>query len=285
MRLKGTRDTSIPKAECLKYSSESFARLTHYLFRYPAKFHPPVVRSLIAKYTFPGEAILDPFVGSGTLLLEALVTGRAAVGLDIDPVAVAISAAKSHRYRPSALRAVAEQLSVRIKKQERSEAEYKTRMFVDLAPGRYYASCATLKNFIPHIPNIEHWFRRYVIVDLALIAMEIHRCEMTVPQRNFFETVFASIIRNSSNADPVPVSGLEVTSHMIRLAEEGRQINPFQLFRRALGTALDASESFFNATDGKQQARVYRGDATKLSRILKGKYDAVITSPPYQGQT
>jgi DNA modification methylase len=86
---------SVPRI--LDYKDDGFERLTHYIFRYPAKFHPPVVRSLISKYTTDGQIIFDPFVGSGTLLIEAVATGRSAVGLDIDPVAVAISSVKSHR--------------------------------------------------------------------------------------------------------------------------------------------------------------------------------------------
>lgn len=76
-----------------------FDRLTHYLFRYPAKFHPPVVRALLERYTGKGECVFDPFCGSGTLLVEASVLGRPSIGLDVDPVAVAVTGAKVHRYQ------------------------------------------------------------------------------------------------------------------------------------------------------------------------------------------
>src|SRR4051812_36391097 len=84
---------------------EGALRLTHYLFRYPAKFHPPVVRALIEKYTEPGDVILDPFCGSGTLLVEAATMNRRSIGLDIDPVAVAVTNAKVHRYAAHHLQA------------------------------------------------------------------------------------------------------------------------------------------------------------------------------------
>src|SRR5689334_2972771 len=69
--------------------------LTHRLFRYPAKFHPPVAAALIEQFSSPGDLILDPFVGSGTTLVEAAVRGRRSIGTDIDPLAVAVSRAKS----------------------------------------------------------------------------------------------------------------------------------------------------------------------------------------------
>src|ERR1700683_4579658 len=103
----------------LDYADFAGERLTHYLFRYPAKFHPPVVKSLISTYTKEGHTIFDPFVGSGTLLVEAVAAGRNAVGVDVDPIAVAVSGVKSRRYRPSSLEETADQLLSRLHRHER----------------------------------------------------------------------------------------------------------------------------------------------------------------------
>lgn len=51
-------------------------KLTHYLFRYPAKFHPPVVAALFERFTQTGDVVLDPFVGSGTSLVEGALLER-----------------------------------------------------------------------------------------------------------------------------------------------------------------------------------------------------------------
>ena len=67
---------------------------------------------------------------------------------------------------------------------------------------------------------------------------------MAKKHRLFFRLAFGSIIRAASNADPVPVSGLEVTSHMKRREEEGRRINPFDLFRRSVNRALKDWEEY-----------------------------------------
>nr|MDQ4041145.1 site-specific DNA-methyltransferase [Actinomycetota bacterium] len=80
----------------LKYAApEASRRYTHYLFRYPAKFHPPVAQALLERYTEPGDCVLDCFCGSGTLLVEATVAGRSAVGSDVDPVAAFVSRVKA----------------------------------------------------------------------------------------------------------------------------------------------------------------------------------------------
>jgi hypothetical protein len=43
--------------------------LSHYLFRFPAKFHPPVARALLERHAPKRGFVLDPFCGSGTLLV------------------------------------------------------------------------------------------------------------------------------------------------------------------------------------------------------------------------
>ena len=61
--------------------------LTHSFYKYPARFSPEFVRAAIETFTKPGDLILDPHVGGGTSLVEALASGREAVGVDINPLA------------------------------------------------------------------------------------------------------------------------------------------------------------------------------------------------------
>lgn len=67
-------------ARPLAFSATS-NKLNHGVFRYPAKFHPLIARRLVELISREGETILDPFCGSGTLLVEAAAIGRGAVQL------------------------------------------------------------------------------------------------------------------------------------------------------------------------------------------------------------
>jgi SAM-dependent methyltransferase len=263
-----------------EFDATDNSRYTHYLFRYPAKFHPPVARGLLMEFTNEGDRVLDPFCGSGTLLVEAALAGRHGVGHDVDPLAVFVSSVKTVPLDREALERTLDRILAANDRVERWPVEYKRRKFQDLSNASFAEQ--TYRLGVPAIPNLEHWFRRYVIVDLARLRRAIGSVKATASHRAFFELCFASIIRAASNADPVPVSGLEVTKHMLDRDKEGRLVNPFELFETAANRAVEDMAAFAEAIDPDSTIRVSRQDATRLRRPVK-PYDAVVTSPPYHG--
>ena len=64
---------------------------THGLHPYVAKFMPHFPNLFINLFSQRNETVLDPMCGSGTTLVESLLNGRNAVGVDIDPLARLIS--------------------------------------------------------------------------------------------------------------------------------------------------------------------------------------------------
>ena len=67
----------------------------HALCPYFAMFPPDFARAQIARFTRPGEVVLDPFSGRGTTLLEASLAHRPILASDINPVAACITGAKA----------------------------------------------------------------------------------------------------------------------------------------------------------------------------------------------
>lgn len=256
-------------------------RLTHQLFRYPAKFHPPVVQALLERYTTPGEVVYDPFAGSGTLLVEGALRGCPAIGVDIDPVAVLVARAKTRAYVPDRVEAAIERLLAALAPHDRGADVYEGLKHQDISQVELERLVAAEELFVPAIPRRDHWFRRYVVVDLARIHREIRMLRTDADTRLLLWLLFASIIRNASNADPVPVSGLEVTSHMLRRDEEGRVVDPFALIRRALKRGLTGASAWARELGDGPMPRMLQGDATRRMRGVPASVGAVITSPPY----
>lgn len=60
---------------------------------HPGKMLPNLAAHAISSYTAPGELVLDPMCGSGTTLVEAVLLGRDALGVDVEPRFTALAQA------------------------------------------------------------------------------------------------------------------------------------------------------------------------------------------------
>jgi adenine-specific DNA methylase len=61
-------------------------RDVHAFHSYPARMHPETAARLVASLSAPGQTVLDPFCGSGTVLVEARRLGRHGLGYDVNPL-------------------------------------------------------------------------------------------------------------------------------------------------------------------------------------------------------
>lgn len=78
-----------------EFSNEDTQYLSHNIHRYSGKFIPQIARSVIDLFTDEDEIVLDPYLGSGTTALEAIISGRRSIGTDINPLAILISEVKT----------------------------------------------------------------------------------------------------------------------------------------------------------------------------------------------
>lgn len=72
---------------------------THNFYRYPARFSPQFAEQVIELFSKPGELVLDPFMGGGTAVVEALAAGRRIVGNDLNSLAAFIAKVKTTPLR------------------------------------------------------------------------------------------------------------------------------------------------------------------------------------------
>ena len=59
------------------------AYITHGIYTYPAKFIPQLATKIILEHSEEDDIIIDPFMGSGTTVVEAIVNNRIGIGVDI----------------------------------------------------------------------------------------------------------------------------------------------------------------------------------------------------------
>ena len=156
---------------------------THGLHEYRGKFFPQLVRALMNIARLPDEAVvLDPMCGSGTTLVEARLSGRAAFGLDMNPLSVFITDVKC--------RALA------------------------LEPAALTGACAELRRVLdaPAPPNgaarapetlakddrdyLDRWFARRTLRELDLVDAAVRRLP-TRTVRDFYRVCLSNVLRGS----------------------------------------------------------------------------------------
>lgn len=232
--------------------------LTHGFHSYPARMHPEIARILIPEFTRRDEIVLDPFCGSGTVLLEARVAGRQGFGVDLNPLGLRLSEVKCRAMDDEA-RARFSLMAKEIA--ERSEERVRSRV----------ASRAPL-------PKSEvHWYDGHVLRELAGIWEEIHAVERE-DDRFAFEMVLSSIVvkfsRQTSDTNDEPT---------IKRIRKGLAT---EFFARKCEELVERWGALFGELDAESSApRLFHGDARNLSKLMpRGvKANFVLSSPPYGG--
>ena len=69
--------------------------LTHNFYRYPARFSPTFASTAINLFSKHGDIVLDPYMGGGTTILEAVVAGRRAIGVDLNSLSIFLTKVKT----------------------------------------------------------------------------------------------------------------------------------------------------------------------------------------------
>ena len=77
------------------HSNDRVQGYTHDFYKYPARFSPSFVRFMLDSLTEPGDYVLDPFMGGGTTIVEAAVSGRRAIGSDLNELAQFVTRVKT----------------------------------------------------------------------------------------------------------------------------------------------------------------------------------------------
>lgn len=254
MQAQLTRDLVPMKTEdhSWDYSGEFTKTYTHGLHSYPAMMIPPVARRLILTYSNEGDTLLDPFCGSGSVLVEAKLNKRNSWGVDINPLTVLVARVKTTPIAPDLLQ---------------KELETILGKMAQLGAGEVGS---------PDFHNLKFWFKESVIAGLAKLLWAI-RCIEQEDVREFFQVVFSEIARLSSNT----------RSHEFKLYRyapkklENWEPNPIELFERKAVANIAAMEKFWRASNRDYWARPMLSDIRRINNVPPDSIDIVVTSPPY----
>lgn len=225
----------------------------HGFHAYPARAHPITARRLIEDLALPGGVVLDPFCGSGTILVEAMLAGRSAIGTDLNPLAVMLARAKTYPRTTEKTSALVEA----------------AKGVADFADKRRKSKAGATKRLPREDVAV---FQPHVLLELDSIRAGIG--EAPAAHRTELWLVLSSIL-------------VKLSSRRGDTSEESveKRIGagyPARLFvRKTEELARRFDEFFAELPDPKPHARVFEDDANVLKNVKDASIDTVITSPPY----
>ena len=102
------------------YGQRNWGGPLHSLCSYQGKLKPSIAHFLVKYFTSPGEVVLDPLAGIGTIPLEARRMGRIGLGNDLSPLAYAVTSAKLEYLDSSVLRTICDDLGAAVRSGSRN---------------------------------------------------------------------------------------------------------------------------------------------------------------------
>lgn len=240
---------------------DSYTKYSNHGFHtYPAMMIPQIARRLIETYGKNAKVILDPFMGSGTALLEATLhkNFEKAYGIDINPLALLIAKAKTTFISPEVL-----------------WNEY----------GKLIKKCETDKTAVnfqqkkiekPDFFNIDFWFKPEVITDLAIIKNHIDEIK-DENVKNFFLVAFSETARNVSNTRNREYKLYRMNVEMLKKHNP----NTINEFKDKLKKNISRMEEYEKERNPSCDIKILAEDTRNIISIPDASVNLIVTSPPY----
>ena len=230
---------------------------THCYHTYPAMMIPQIARTLIEEYKPKGrlDLILDPYMGSGTTLVEASLAGINSIGTDLNPLARLMGKVKTTLYNNES-----------ILKQFR---EIQTELI-------FYTKDKVKERNFERISNYSFWYNEDTLLKLSYLSQLIKN----VKDKDFFNVVLSEIVREVSFTRNGEFKRYRMNEASIA------KFNPdtFTLFEKKALRNIEGLKAYTSEAKHDVNASIYdfntmHGIPTDI--IKDGDIDMVVTSPPY----
>ncbi|WP_252225972.1 site-specific DNA-methyltransferase [Clostridium sp. ZBS2] len=239
----------------------------HGIFTYPATMVPSMqskILEIILKYNPNIDSLLDPFMGSGTMLVEGMINNLNIYGIDINPLSYLISKFK---------------INVPVINELNTSFEI---LLKDIDTINSYP--------IISFKNIDKWYKKEIIYDLSKINYCIKKIS-NIELRTFFWICLAEISRLCNNSRNSTFK-LHIKS---KDDIENFKFDVIQSYKKLVLTNINRIQEYikinknllykhdFNTYNYNKEKNIYLGNSIN---ILKEKFrdnsiELIITSPPY----
>lgn len=149
------------------------------LFSWRGQFSPQLVEAIFEAYCFTDSVVLDPFVGSGTVLLEAVDFCVEAYGIEINPAAWMLS--KTYEFI-----SIADRRNIINQVQQHLNREFPFQILTDIDK--------VVENFEEKVNRIKNTINEdaEILFDALVILLDVANHEIT---NNFVQSKFFELVR------------------------------------------------------------------------------------------
>ncbi|MFL5944536.1 MAG: DNA methyltransferase [Gaiellaceae bacterium] len=225
----------------------------HRLHPYLGKFIPQLVEVLVERYFRPGQHVLDPFAGSGTTLVQSLESGLDATGVDVAAFNCLLMEVKTRTYDPFVLEQELRAAHARVGETspERPSA-FVRRWFAPQAARELFGFRALVDEYA-HADVL-----RVVLARAARSSRRTTHFDLDFPREPQVDPYWC--YKHRRECQPVATAS--------------------QFLRRYTLDTLARLKEFACVRARDREATVLHGDVRDLEL---GRFDGVLTSPPYPG--
>ncbi len=270
----------------LDFRNEDTGFASHDLHSFPAKYPPQLPATFINGLTDSGDLVLDPMIGSGTTIVEAVRLQRKAIGFDIDPLARLITLVKSTFLDPDLVL-------------EAGQEVIKAAQHTIATQGDALTKKLDQRWDKPTQRFVDYWFAPQVQHELLSLIVEIDR----IPDdkiRSFLHLVLSACIITKTGGVSMAFDLAHTRPHRAKVvyAQSGKLIvgedladsdnarvqfltknlkSPISEFARKLKQNVSSIQDL-NAT--WERPTIHEGNAQQLP-LADSTVDLIVTSPPY----
>lgn len=226
---------------------------------FPARMAPGIALEIVSDAKQPLR-VLDPMMGSGTVIAVARSKGHKAIGVDIDPLAVLLAKVWTTTSDIEAAREKANEVLARAR--------------------QIFETLSFKESYPPHADEetrhfVRYWFDEYARRQLASLSMSISRVHDDVVRDILWCGFSRLIITKQAGAS----RAMDLSHSRPHRAFDRAPVKPFQKFLSAVDRVVENCLDVNNRRRGPAPT-ILQGDARDLG-VDDESVDLVLTSPPY----
>ena len=250
----------------------------HGWYRFVLSYPPHLVRKYLKDFGLrPGSVILDPFCGTGTTVVETQKNGFKSIGMDAHPFAAFVSKVKTTWSLPlTELRKVRAKIVNTTSESSEKQMLYPlsfTHLLLKESPEIYTTQELTedQSSLIPEGFMSANPLRRLLILKNAIESS----CPKSDTNRDFFYLALCHVVANGA--------GNFAFGPEIYRTKSKTDYDVLGHFAKQTQMMIDDLLAINQSCRNYAEATILQADARTCDGV-KGRIDAVITSPPYPNE-